>query len=298
MDNKTIQYSMEYCESLPKFGFGLSFVGWAYNEEENITEYLDRVMELLDKTVEDYEIIVVNDGSTDRTREIILEYSAINCKIKLVDNPGNMGVAYAARNAIMRANKKFVMWQTVDWSYDISHIRCFLDVLETRNMDVIAGVRRRPVEAVNKLHKLIVGILRLFGFQHITRRSDTLWKAFVSINNYMLIRILFGVPLSDYQNVCIYRTELIQSINPETNSSFVNPEYLFKAFWQGANIAEVPINFIPRQKGKAKGTKVSSIAASLRDIFFFYYHNIVIGRINRENKGTIIRLESDVWSTE
>lgn len=295
--SEKVCYSHAYCDSLPQFTGGLSFLGWAYNEEENIGEYLERAQALLDKTVADYEIIVVNDGSRDRTREIILDYAAKNPKIRLVDNLGNKGVAYACHNAIQHAQKEFLMWQTVDWSYDISKLRGFLDHLEREGADVAAGVRRAPVEATNRAHRILSGILRLFHVRHITRRSDTVWKAFVSITNYLLIRLLFNVPLSDYQNVCIYRSALIQQVAPEANSSFLNPEYLFKACWSGCRIVEIPVDFLPRQRGVAKGTRLKSILASVKDTLWMAWKWRFSGKMKRD-AGTIVRLDARNWQED
>src|SRR5207302_11477139 len=73
----------------------------------------------------------------------------------------------------------------------------------------------------------------LFPYTTLFRsRSDTPWKAFVSIINYGLIRVLFRLPLADYQNVTIYPRELIQSVKLETDSAFTNPECLLKTWWR------------------------------------------------------------------
>ncbi len=291
--NKVI-YSQEYCDNLPKFSKGLSCLGWAYNEEENIGDYIENAIKLLEKVTDDYELIIVNDGSVDRTKDIVLEYSQCNLKIILVDNPGNQGVAYACSNAIKHASKEYLLWQTVDWSYDISKLRGFLDYMQLCDADVIAGVRRSPVKAVNHLHRLIAGVIKIFSIKHITKRSDTIGKALVSLINYLLIRLLFGVQLSDYQNVCIYRSKLAQGINVESSSSFINPELLFKSYWNGARICEVPISFIPRKKGDAKGTKLASIIRSVCDVFYYFFKFKICDKIINHS-GNIIRLNDSMW---
>jgi hypothetical protein len=151
-------------------------------------------------------------------------------------------------------------------------------------------MRRRPVEVRIKFLKPFVAITKLFGMKHLTRRSDTVQKAFVSIINYLLIRLLFNVPLSDFQNVTFYPTKWIQSVNYESKSSFANPEGLIKSHWAGKSIREVPISFIPRGKGDAKGTRVKAIAASVCDILRLWFSWIVLGKRGRIKKGTIYRL--------
>lgn len=289
------KYTLERCNSLPKFDRSVSLLCWAFNEEQLIGNYLVRANELLNNAVEDYEIVVVDDCSTDRTNEIITILKNKIPQIKLIRNPVNLNVGLSSQKAIMNATKEYLFWQTIDWSYDISFLRIFFELL--KSYDMVAGVRRAPVEVANSIAvvKPILGLLKLFGIKHITRRSDTIPKAIISIINYVLIRTLFNVPLSDYQNVVFYPTRLIQSITFESKSSFSNPEALFKCFWKGYSIVEVPISFIPRQEGTAKGTRPKAIQSSVLDIFRLWFKWIILGRREMAGKGNIKRLNPDEW---
>ena len=200
--------------------------------------------------------------------------------------------AYQARGNT-RATKEYLFWQTIDWSYDISHFRQFLEHLKTH--DIVQGVRRKPVDVKLKFLKLIALILKLFGIKHLTNRSDTVPKAIISVINYIFIRLLFRIPLSDFQNVTFYRTKWIQSIKIEAKSSFANPEGLIKSYWSGMSIKEVPINFIARSRGVAKGTKLGSIATSIRDIVMLWFKWVVLGRRVFIKQGTISRLNPSEW---
>jgi glycosyltransferase involved in cell wall biosynthesis len=267
--------------------FSLSLVSWAYNEEDLVDGFVKKADSLLKKTVTDYEIVIVDDGSTDKTTERLAALKKRFHRLRVLKNSRNRNVGYSCRRAIKAASKQIVFWQTVDWSYDIRTIRANLKYL--KRYDVLAGVRRKPVDARGLPMQILEGILKLFSINHLTKRSDTIWKAIVSAINYCLIRTLFQVPLSDFQNIVFYRRRFIQKTLIEAQSSFANPELLLKAHWSGLAIKEIPINFISRKKGLAKGTKVSSILASLRDIFFFWYkwrmcgslRVLVHGKINR-----------------
>ena len=287
------KYTKGFCDSLPKFDRGVSWLCWAYNEEKLIGDYLIKTNELLKQTVEDYEIVIVDDCSTDRTNEIIKRLMEDIPEIRLIRNQVNMNVGYSSRKAIRSASKDVLFWQTIDWSYDISYLRAFLELLKSH--DVVAGVRREPVRAADKAMKPFLGLLKLFGVKHITRRSDTLTKAIISVINYILIRCLFNVPLSDYQNVVFYPTELIQSIMLESNSSFTNPEGLMKAYWKGASIVEVPISFLPRRSGEGKGTQPRAIMNSVGDIFRLWFRWIILKKEEVAPKGHIQRLNLNEW---
>lgn len=275
---------------LPKFDRSVSLLCWAYNEEDSIEAYLRRASQLMEETVEDYEIVLIDDGSTDRTYEIAKAFQEKNPRVKIFQNECNLNVGISSRRAIQRATKEFLFWQTIDWCYDISNLRDYLEHLKTT--DIVQGVRRKPVQVKITLLKPFAAFLKLFGIKHLTKRSDTISKAVISVINYFLIRILFRVPLSDYQNVTFYPTKWIQSIQYEAKSSFANPEGLIKSYWAGKSFKEVPISFIPRAQGEAKGTRIKSIMASVHDILILWFKWVALGKRGRIQKGRIYRIGS------
>lgn len=240
-----------------KFKRSVSMLTWGYNEEELVGGFLDRATALLDATVEEWEIIVVNDGSRDRTGEILNEYARRDPRIVVIHNERNLNVGQSCKRAIKAANKEYLFWQTMDWSYDLKNLRIFLELLNY--YDVVQGIRPTPI-------RLLSYIPLLRSIYRAKKRSDNMQKAIVSLSNYYVLRILFGVKFQDFQNVTFYPSRLIQSVNLEGDSSFLNPECLLRVYEQGATFLEVPIPFIPRTQGEAKGTKVTSIIRSITDI--------------------------------
>ncbi len=279
--------------NLQKFDRGISLLSWAYNEEDSIEEFLKNATILMDDSVEDYEIILIDDGSTDRTFEIAKAFQKKNPRLKIYQNECNLNVGISSRRAIQRASKEYLFWQTIDWSYDISNLREHLELL--KSYDIVQGVRRKPVEVKLVILKPFAGLLKLFGVKHLTRRSDTVWKAVVSVINYILIRILFQIPLSDYQNVTFYPTKVIQAIQFEAKSSFANPEGLIKSCWMGKSIKEVEIDFIPRKHGIAMGTRPLALISSVLDIFKLWFEWIILGRREVLGRVKIKRLDRDEW---
>lgn len=271
-----------------KFERSVSLLCWAYNEEASIAAYLERVTQLMEETVEDYEIILIEDGSTDQTYEIAKSFQEKYPKIKIFQNERNLNVGISSRRAIHLASKAYLFWQTIDWSYDISNLRLYLEYL--KEWDIVQGVRRRPVEIKVTWLKPLVALLRIFGIKHLTKRSDTVPKAIVSVVNYIIIRLLFRTPLSDFQNITFYPTKWIQSIKYEAKSSFANPEGLIKSYWAGMTIKEVPIHFIPRKEGLAKGTGIMAIITSVQDIFLLWFKWVILGKRGKIHKGKIFRI--------
>jgi len=106
-------------------------LAWAYNEEVLIGGFLERALQSLEETVEDYELVLVDDGSTDRTNEIAQGFAARNPRLRVLRNERNMNIGPSFKRAVASARKEFLFWQTVDWSYDLTHLRIFLELLST-----------------------------------------------------------------------------------------------------------------------------------------------------------------------
>ena len=121
----------------------------------------------------------------------------------------------------------------------------------------------------------------------VERRSDTAYKGLVSVVNYRLIRLLFRLPLQDYQNVTVYPRALIQSVTLETESAFTNPECLLKTWWRGATFKEVPVPFLKRRQGHGKGTRPLAIAAAIRDILKWWLRWVVLRRRADHGRGRV-----------
>ena len=276
-----------------KFDKSVSLLCWAYNEEQSIYGFLQKASLLMDSAVDNYEIVLIDDGSTDNTYKIAKAFQGQNPNLKIYRNYENLNVGYSCRKAIQNASNEYLFWQTIDWCYDISNLRVFLEYLKT--YDIVQGVRIRPVMVKFRYIKPLKGLFKLFGIKHLTKRSDTVLKAIISVVNYIFIRVLFMIPLSDFQNVTFYPTCLAQSITYEARSSFANPEGLIKSFWRGMSIKEVPINFIPRKKGRAKGARPRAIMNSVNDIFRLWFKWVFSGKYQLTKKGRISRYDPAEW---
>ena len=123
----------------------------------------------------------------------------------------------------------------------------------------------------------------------LDHRSDSPYKGFVSVVNYQLIRMLFRLPLRDYQNVTVYPRRLIQSVVLETESSFTNPECLLKTWWRGATFKEIPVPFVKRQRGTGTGTHPKAILAAIADILYWWVQWIVLDRRADRAIGRVLR---------
>ena len=250
--------------------FSLSMVAWALNEQDNVAAFIDRAERALSSVTDDFEVVLLDDGSSDRTWEIASECARARPWLRLYQNDRNRRTGYCVKRALSLARKDYVFWQTVDWSYDIDGLLGSLDLLH--EYDVLQGVRGNA----------------LSFWTVLKYRSDSMYKGIVSYVNYRLVRLLFGLPISDYQNVTIYPRSLIQNITIEAESSFTNPECLLKTWWQGATFKEIHVGFLKRERGAGKGTRPRAILAAIRDIFYWWFQWVVLGRRLHHARGRVV----------
>ena len=93
--------------------------------------------------VTDYEIVFIDDSSTDRTWEIAQGFVRDNPRIRAYRNDRNRNIGFSFKRGVSLAEKEYLLWQTIDWSYDLSDLRIFLELLE--HFGVVVGVRPVPI---------------------------------------------------------------------------------------------------------------------------------------------------------
>ncbi len=248
--------------STPKLPYSLSLLCWALNEEESAHDFLTKSLADLERVSDDIEIIVVDDGSTDRTVEIIQEMSARENRIVLIRHPRNLNVGVCTKTAVARATKEILFWNTFDNAYDTTDLARIL--IHLKDYDIVQRVR-------------------------LNGGSDDRFKGFISRINYLLLRFLSGVPLTDFQNQTFHRTADVQGLNIETTTPVANPELLIKRFHQGATIKETPMTFTIRKKGKATGTTWRFIFKAFVQVLWYVPQWRIKAALSGWVKGKVIK---------
>jgi glycosyltransferase involved in cell wall biosynthesis len=240
-----------------KIAHSVSLVCYGYNEEDLIAAFFQRAVGLLDSVVTDYEIIYIDDCSTDHTWEIAQRFARNDSRLRVWRNDRNRNIGYSFKRAVSLAEKEYLFWQTIDWSYDLSNLGIFLALLD--HFGMVIGVRPVPV-------RLLAYIPVVRSIYRVRTRSDNFIRAMVSLANYYVLRILFGLDVHDFQNIQFHRTKMLQSFKLHGESSFLGIEIMIRACNCGLDLVEVPIRFIPRTKGVSKGIRPAAIWKSCRDI--------------------------------
>jgi glycosyltransferase involved in cell wall biosynthesis len=240
-----------------KLPCSLSLVCYGYNEEDLIAEFFERAVRLLDSVVTEYEIVFIDDSSADATWDIAQRFARDNPRIRIFRNDRNRNIGYSFKRGVSLAQKEYICWQTVDWAYDLSDLRIFIELLH--HFGVVIGVRPVPI-------RLLAYIPVVRSIYRVRTRSDDLMRAMVSLVNYYVLRILFGLNVHDFQNIQFHRTKTLQSFELKGESSFLGIEMMIRARSIGLDLIEVPIPFLRRTKGVSKGIRPAAIWKSCRDI--------------------------------
>jgi glycosyltransferase involved in cell wall biosynthesis len=227
----------------------LTMVAPAFNEEELIVEFVEKSAADLGRVAQDWEIILVNDGSTDRTSEIAHSLTGRFPQLRIIDLKQNVGNGANVDIGFQHATKDIVFNNTVDAFFDTRDLTWILPHLD--QYDCISGCRTDLT-------------------------ANTPYQKLLTICNRGLIRLLFPLKLKAYQTVQFHPRQFFEQIRIEGRSSFVSPELLIKAHHLGYRIGEVDVVFHPRMKGTAKGGGIKHVLRSMKDIVRFWFKWVVL----------------------
>jgi dolichyl-phosphate beta-glucosyltransferase len=160
----------------------VSIVIAAYNEEKRILSTLERISGFFEKSNWDYEIILVNDGSSDGTLEITKKFGTKCPRIKIIDNQDNKGKGFVVRQGIQHATSERIIITDADLAYPIEQVSNFFD--STDGYDLVVGSR---------VHKGSIYLMEHQKFKSILARHTT------SRVFNMYVRFLFGFKWKDTQ---------------------------------------------------------------------------------------------------
>ena len=230
--------------------FGLTIIIPVHNEEKRISRCLKRTIEFCKSREWDYEIIIVEDGSTDDTVKIAREFISKHNQIKLISNKKKEGKGGAIRRGFSAAEKKYVGYMDADLSADPQEFERLLSFID--DFDIVIGSR----------------ILR--GDLGAIKRPFT--RSFFSRGYAILFRLLFRVEIHDPQcGFKLFRARAAHSLfaQTETDGFAFDSEVLAKASISGMGIKEVPI--IWEHDRSSKVCTLCEIRTMGRDLLSLWY---------------------------
>ena|SRR5437588_6000647 len=224
-------------------GYQLSLILPAWNEAETIQQAVQEADAALSLLAADYEIVIVDDGSTDATSTIVASAAEGNRHVRLVRHKGNRGYGAALRSGFQVATFELVAFTDADCQFNLAELERMLPL--TRRHDVICGYRMDRQEG---------------------RR-----RRFFSWGYNILVKLLLGSALRDIDCALkIFHRDQLQAILPECDNFFVNTEMLTRARLQGLSIVEVGVRHRRRAAGKSK-VSLLDIPRTLRALLPFWW---------------------------
>ncbi|MFP5235784.1 MAG: glycosyltransferase family 2 protein [Acidobacteriota bacterium] len=204
---------------MPKYSIVVPF----HNEEENVTALYDRLKQVMEQVGDSFEIVFVDDGSSDRTYKLLEEIAAVDSRVLVVKLRRNFGQTSALAAGFDHASGEFILSMDGDLQHDPNEIPNFLEKLE-EGYDVVSGWREKRIDN--------------FVMRRIPSR----------IANWLMAK-LSGVDIHDFGTTFkAYRREVIQNIPLYGEMHRFIPAL---ASWYGASICEIPIKNVNRLRGKS-----------------------------------------------
>jgi len=214
----------------------------AYNEASNIRKAVKDVSAVLTSLEIDYEIIVVNDGSTDATGDIVRKMIPEVSNLRLEEHSPNRGYGGALKAGFAVTRGQLIAYVPADNQFDFREIPRFLEKI--KEADIVSGYR--------------------------VNRQDTFIRRLNALGWNMLVRLLFGYLCRDIDcGFKVLRREVVECVPLESNGAMIDTELLARARALSYRISEVPVTHLPRRAGSATGANFRVIAQAFRDLVRF-----------------------------
>jgi glycosyltransferase involved in cell wall biosynthesis len=226
----------------------LSVVIPVYNERETIEEILARVQ--AESLVE--EIIIVDDGSIDGTRELLKEINQRHENINLILHERNQGKGAAVRSGIQMASGDLILIQDADLEYDPRDYPILIKPIEEGRADVVYGSR----------------------FLGGPRRVTMFWHMVANKLLTLITNILYNSILTDMETgYKLFRSEIIKSVPLRARRFDFEPEITAKLLKRNTRIFEVPISFNPREYSEGKKIGIKDAFQAVWTLFKYRFVN-------------------------
>jgi len=203
----------------------ISIVIPAYNESARIGKALGEVVRVVRERAWHAEVLVVNDGSTDRTAAIVQEFAQLHPEVRLLSNPENRGKGFSVRHGVLNAVGEIVMFTDADLSAPMEEAERLFDALH-QGADIAIG--SRWLQRKRQTHK------------------QPLYRQFFGRCFNAITRLIMGLPFADTQcGFKAFRRPVAQTIFQlqRIERWGFDPELLFIALKRGFKVQEVPVTW-------------------------------------------------------
>ena len=246
----------------------------AYHDAGTIASMVVLVDRTLRSLTDDYEIIVVNDGSPDHTGEILEDLQARYPRLRVVTHARNRGYGGALRSGFAHASKDLVFYTDGDAQYDPRELALLVEQFGPET-DVVNGYK---IARHDPLNRIVIG--RLY---------------------HSVVRRMFGLPVRDVDcDFRLLRREVFDRVSLEHDSGVICVELMTKVHQAGYRIAEVPVHHYHRAYGRSQFFNFRRVARVGRDLLHLWWRLQWRGEFRRAlaEQNAIERVLGEEWPSE
>ena len=222
---------------------GISVFLPSHNEEPNVERVVRGFLAELPNVADDYEVIVVDDGSIDKTGAIGDRLANEDFHVKVVHHQMNRGYGGAVISGIRAATQPYVMLADGDGQFDpkeVANLAAYVPAY-----DVVVGKRIRRAD-------------------HLLRRVNG--KAWTT-----LVRIVLGIGITDIDcGFKLFKREFLDRMELRAHGAMISTELMARVAGQGARIKEVGVHHLPRLAGEQSGANLKVIGRAFKELFTLY----------------------------
>ena len=232
---------------------GISVFFPAYNDGGTIGSMVTEAIATLKRLTDDYEVIVVNDASSDRTQEVLEELSDVYPQLRVVRHEKNRGYGGALRSGFAAASKELVFYTDGDAQYDV------------RELEALFAALRDDVDWVN-------------GYK--IGRSDPWYRVVIGTVYQHVVRLLFSLRVRDPDcDFRLIRRRVFERVHLESNSGIICVEMMRKLQDAGYKVAEVPVHHYHRIYGRSQFFNFRRVAAVGRGLLRLWWQLVLSPRV-------------------
>jgi glycosyltransferase involved in cell wall biosynthesis len=225
----------------------------AYNDQHTIEGIVRTVAAELKKVTDDYEVLVVDDGSRDETGAILDRLASELPFLRVIHHEGNQGYGAALITGFCNARKDLIFYTDGDGQYDVREIHNLLRELGP-NIQLVNGYKVRRADA---WHRILIG--------EVYRRS---------------MRRVFRLSIRDVDcDFRLFRRHIFSEIALESKSGVICVEMAKKFELAGFRMVEVPVNHYPRMHGSSEFFRIRHLAHTLRGLMKIWWRMIVVRKL-------------------